>query len=294
MTIKKLIFLRLVSFIFFIWSGLFYAQTNTEYNKTILFKISSVDSPNVSYLFGTHHAFGSEFFEGLSPAKEALFSSDLLVKENRSDVTPTASEIINSRADTTRWKQFLNKKSIENVEKLFAASPSDYHKMSPAELFVFLNRYYSQEICLKIDGSNGGTLDNYIQELAENKKMKVVGLESTLDQIKLINKDVEGMPRRVHQKRLNSMIKLIQSKSTANCNLVDWYQSMEIDYKISQECGNTLVLTSRNNKWSELLIPKLKSTNCFIAVGLSHLMYECGLLNQLKEAGFNITAVQLN
>jgi uncharacterized protein YbaP (TraB family) len=37
----------------------------------------------------------------------------------------------------------------------------------------------------------------------------------------------------------------------------------------------------------------LENRNCFIAVGLSHLMYKCGLINQLKELGYTITPIEI-
>jgi uncharacterized protein YbaP (TraB family) len=37
----------------------------------------------------------------------------------------------------------------------------------------------------------------------------------------------------------------------------------------------------------------IEKKNCFIAVGLSHLMYECGLINQLTELGYTITPIEV-
>lgn len=40
--------------------------------KTILFKITSQSSNKISYIFGTHHAFGKSFFDSLIKADQAL------------------------------------------------------------------------------------------------------------------------------------------------------------------------------------------------------------------------------
>ena len=37
----------------------------------------------------------------------------------------------------------------------------------------------------------------------------------------------------------------------------------------------------------------LETNNCFIIVGLSHLMYACGLINQLRERGFTLTPINV-
>lgn len=64
---------------------------------------------------------------------------------------------------------------------------------------------------------------------------------------------------------------------------------MEIDYQWKSPCRNVLMLTERNEKWIRRITEFLETNNCFIAVRLSHLMYECGLITQMKEQGYLIT-----
>ena len=68
---------------------------------------------------------------------------------------------------------------------------------------------------------------------------------------------------------------------------------MNFDYQLQAPCTNTLMLTDRNNQWMKTLETKLQTNNCFIAVGLSHLMYECGLINQIKELGYEVSPVEV-
>ena len=58
-------------------------------------------------------------------------------------------------------------------------------------------------------------------------------------------------------------------------------------------CRNKLILTDRNDRWIKKMDDLLEKKNCFIAVGLSHLMYECGLINQLTELGYTITPMEV-
>jgi uncharacterized protein YbaP (TraB family) len=167
--------------------------------------------------------------------------------------------------------------------------------MTPTELFAFLSRYYKERFCLGKDTSDHYfSLDDYIGFVANGMDIALVGLETTEDQIRLINKDVEGMPARVHRKRLTMLISKIRSGSASDCGETEWYSKMDIDYNLDQACQNSLVLTDRNNRWMEQLKDFLPFNNCFVAVGLSHLMYECGLINQLRAAGYTITPVELN
>lgn len=262
--------------------------------KTILFKITGQNSNTTSYLFGTHHAFGKSFFDSLTKANQALSSCDLLIKENLNIPGKMAEDIINQRTITTKWDKYLSKKDLNFIENLFATSPTDYNKMTPTELYVFLNRLFKQQVCLnKSSNDTSLSLDDYIGSRAIEQNIELYGLETTEKQIVLINKDVDGMPRKRHKKRLANIFDKIRTENSNSCEETDWYSNMEIDFKFNETCINSLILTDRNNKWMGNIREKLVSNNCFIAVGLSHLMYQCGLINQLKELGYTITPIDV-
>ena len=261
---------------------------------TILFKITSSQNQNISYLFGTHHAFGKPFFDSLLNANECLANCDLLIKENLNIPGHLAEDIINKRSNVTKWNKLMNKSDLAYIEDIFASSPTDFNKMTPPEMYAFLSRYYKEQVCLS-KNTNGTqqSLDNYIGLKAEQLNLNLIGLETTEEQIELLNKDVEGMPRKVHKKRLSGIIENIRSGNTNGCAEIDWYRTMEFDYKLDQPCRNELVLTNRNNKWLIAIKDHLQENNCFIAVGLSHLMFECGLIKQLEDLGYTITPVNV-
>jgi uncharacterized protein YbaP (TraB family) len=51
---------------------------------------------------------------------------------------------------------------------------------------------------------------------------------------------------------------------------------------------------TKETKWIKAIDDFLKKENCFIAVGLSHLMYGCGLINQLAKLGYTVTPIKVN
>lgn len=295
-TIKVLNFLFLISLFSF---QIATCQNKTEIDSsssfnTILFKVTSTNHKNVSYLFGTHHAFGKTFFDSLTKANQALKSCDVLIKENLNIPGKMAEDIINKRTTEVKWNKFLDKENLAYVEDLFANSPTDYKKMTPTEMYTFLNRYFKQQICLNKNANDTSlSLDDYISSKATEQDIALYGLETTEEQIELINKDVEGMPRRSHKRRLANIINKIRTENSNSCEEIDWYSQMQIDYKLDTTCTNTLILTDRNNKWMTSISNMLKQKNCFIAVGLSHLMFDCGLISQLKKLGYTITPIEV-
>ncbi|WP_340063621.1 TraB/GumN family protein [Ascidiimonas aurantiaca] len=270
------------------------STTDSDSFTTVLFKITTSDHDNISYLFGTHHAFGRSFFDSLTKANQALKSCDLLIKENLNIPGKTAEDIINKRTNKTRWSKYLAEKDLTFIKNLFAGSPTDYEKMSPPEMYAFLNRHFKQQVCLNKNTSDTSlSLDDYISVKAAEQNIELYGLEMTEEQIELINEDVKGMPRRSHKRRLANIIDKIRTENSNYCEETHWYSNMQIDFKFNEPCRNSLMLTNRNHKWMSSIKEKLESNNCFIAVGLSHLMYECGLINQLKKLGYTITPIEV-
>lgn len=262
--------------------------------NTVLFKVTSSNNNHVSYLFGTHHAFGKVFFDSLTIANKALASSDIVIKENLNIPGETAEDIINRRTEITQWKKYLSKENLRYIDSLFAKSPTDYNKMTPTEMYVFLNRHFKQYGCLnRSDDDTSLSLDDYIATKAIGQNKELYGLETTEDQISLINKDVEGMPRKSHKRRLSNIIEKTKTNNVKNCEEINWYSKMELDYQLNVPCRNILILKDRNDKWMKEITNLLEKKNCFIVVGLSHLMYKCGLISQLKELGYTITPIEV-
>lgn len=270
------------------------SSSDSKLINTVFFKVTNPNNEHVSYLFGTHHAFGKDFFDSLTKVKQALASCDIVIKENLTIPGETAEDIINRRTTITKWKKYLSREELSFVKDLFAKSPTDYNKMTPTEMYVFLNRYFKQQICLsKSDDDRSFSLDDYIATIAEEQNIELYGLESTEEQISLINKDVEGMPSKKHKRRLSNFIQRITTVKKNDCEETSWYTRMSIDYQLKVPCNNALVLTDRNEKWMTQLIVLIEERDSFVAVGLSHLMYQCGLINQLTKLGYSVTPINI-
>ncbi|MDF9800984.1 uncharacterized protein YbaP (TraB family) [Catalinimonas alkaloidigena] len=268
---------------------------NHDKVNTVLFEVRSDEVDKVSYLFGTHHAFGNTFFDSLKNATQALLSSQILIKENLDIPGQLAEDIINRRTTTTDWSRYLHKRDLPFVDSIFSKSEVALDKVTPTELHVILSRYYNERICnAKALGDSVLTLDGYIGTLGKQQGLQLIGLETIEEQLALIAKDVEGMPRKVHKRRLRDLIERIRQKDQNACSQTDWYKNMEFDLQLDQPCQNTLLLTQRNDKWMLEIDRQLQAGSCFVAVGFSHLMFECGLINQLKHLGYTVKPIPVN
>ncbi|MGE0930960.1 TraB/GumN family protein [Peijinzhouia sedimentorum] len=295
-TIKRRIYSVAFVLVLLLQFGVAQAKSKIDSDtvNTVLFKVTSSNNNHVSYLFGTHHAFGKVFFDSLITANQALASSELLIKENLNIPGEMAEDIINRRTEITQWKKYLNKEELSYIKNLFSTSPTDYNKMTPTELYVFLNRYFKQQVCLNKNANDTSlSLDDYIASKAVEQNIELYGLETTGEQINLINKDVAGMPRKTHKRRLSNIIEKLRTENANDCEETNWYSQMDMDYQMNVPCRNALILTDRNEKWIKKISDLIEEKNCFIAVGLSHLMYECGLINRITELGYTITPIEV-
>lgn len=257
---------------------------------TILFAVTTPDGAHTSYLFGTHHAFGESFLDSLPMVQEKmLLCSDLIVESIQS-----AGDLVNARNSTTDWSRYLDKVDLAYVRDVFAAGTVDLERLTPAELHATLMRYHAIRICgARQPGDTASTLDGVIMARAARHGLELMGLEFAADQLVLLNKDVEGMPRKVHKRRLAAAVERIRSGNTSGCTEVERYARMDWDLRLSEPCGNALILTDRNTRWMPRIVHRMSQHDCFVAVGLSHLMFQCGLIEQLRGLGFHVVAVPL-
>jgi len=93
----------------------------------------------------------------------------------------------------------------------------------------------------------------------------------------------------------------LKSKKTEYKNLEDAYVRGDLDkvfeYSLHPTENNPIFIeefyTKRNLEWLPKIEKMVKSKPSFVAVGVSHLEGEKGLLNLLKQKGFSVTPIKV-
>jgi uncharacterized protein YbaP (TraB family) len=288
---KKFASILLAIFLGFVAGRLAASNRQREVPGTLLFRVVSPDGTSESYLFGTHHAFSKSFFDTLKIAKTKLMAADIVITESDPGPGHTANDIVNRRTTVTQWSKYLTKADLAYLREHLQNSPANFEKLRPEELHAALNREYTINTCNTRSAADPNlSIDEYIGFLAKQAGKRAIGLETAEEQLELIRKDIEGMPPKVHKKRLSRLIQLIKSGGdTQSCEATSMYREVAFDYRLTEPCCNSLMLTERNARWIEKIAGNLQSSSCFVAVGLSHLQFECGLISQLRERGFVVT-----
>ncbi len=137
--------------------------------------------------------------------------------------------------------------------------------------------------------------DKYLQYLAEENKIKILGLETDKIQLSLIEKENKNPNWKKERKNIHALIKqMLTDKPNMNgCRFVNQYRKFDIEYEFEKECKTDVLILQRNNEWMKTIPNLLRKQNTFIAVGYFHLMKKCGILEQLKNKGFTIEPVEL-
>lgn len=243
-----------------------------------------------SYLLGTDHLFGKSFIDRNEKIIIALKSSQLVFTEN----IKSADSIVNSRNSSN----YIEKLSSDEKNKLYEIFDKkvNINNLSIRELILTTDKYWSIFSCFsKNERKDKILMDDYIKNLSLKYKLKLVGLEDISETLKFLEKEyLNGY----NDEKLVSILKYKLdgfSKNLAhnNCSTHELYRNKLYKYNFN-EAGDTNLLDSRNEIWIPKIISELESKKqVFIAVGIAHLDYKNGLIEQLKQKGYTITPIIL-
>lgn len=137
-------------------------------------------------------------------------------------------------------------------------------------------------------------LDDYLESKSKKHGIKTIGLESGSEQIEVI----ETLKNKTWLSESKDIKKLIKIGNNGKyhpdlCDDGKAYIDFNLPYNFEEPCPGAFFLKVRNEKWMPKLINHLSSDNCFVAVGLLHLAYDCGIIVKLKEKGFVVTPIML-
>ena len=145
-------------------------------------------------------------------------------------------------------------------------------------------------------------MDEYVQYLGNLSKKRLYYFETDSLQLEKLTQATSVYDWKFLKKNLPSLIdKYRNDEPDENlCSLANQYASLVIDYKFEGKCdvlkgnnSNEVLVRKRNTDWLPKLKTFLENNNCFIAIGLGHLYNKCGLIQQLREIGYNVEPVKM-
>ena len=264
--------------------------------QNLLWEITSPETKEKSYLFGTIHLIEKEFFQFPDLLKEKINSSSHILFETPYPTTSNLKDLLTLPEDRNILEYF----SQNEKEKILNWSSKNL-KMNQKE---FLENYGDfKPFVLFQTITQLPYLDNsvsYEQEIYKKLKLsskKIEGLETIEEQIELLDK----LPLETQKTQIITAIDSANRNQKILFEIQKAYKSQDlqkiealvnIESKINLYQSNVF-LNAKSKKWIPKITSKINTNSTFIAVGVSHLPGEEGLINLLRKKGFKLKSIYI-
>lgn len=277
---KKIIFLILFSICI-----------NFQSQAQLLWEISGNGLEKPSYLYGTIHLSDKRVFDFSPEVMKSFencdaFAGEMLLDEK--DIFKMMNSIfmndttLNDLLDEEKYK--IVKEHINNELGMMAMFAD---KIKPIFISVMLTQ---QSNSTSEQSESGQILDMYFQDLAKEKSMEVLGLETFDEQMASLNQ----IPLRQQAEMLYKDITSKAEASNATEKMLGFYTAQNLDslyVYVKQELPSNVeenILTSRNYRMLERIEIQLSNKSVFIGVGAAHLPGNEGLIALLRKKGYKV------
>lgn len=270
------------------------SQLATSQN-TILWKVTDTINNKISTIVGTFHQFGNSFADSIPEIKENLAKSEIAIFEGIFKIEETQ-EMINQREKSYEIENNLTKKDFKKLLEISKNWKVNIYKLKPIEVRWKLQQEFQSIKCNTTKPTDKWNhFDTYLQYLANQQKIKIIGLETDSIQLNFIEKQYKYPNWKDEKKNISAWIDQMTTDkpNMNNCNLARKYREFNLNYEFDKECSIDVLVIERNRNWLKILPDLMRENNCFIAVGYYHLRNKCGLLEQLRKEGFKVEPIKI-
>lgn len=276
----------------------------TRVSAQILWKVEKPGNEHVSYILGTHHFATLSVLDSLVNLPEALQRADKVYGElDMAEMTSPASMqvmqmALMAPADSTLDK-VLTPAQLDSVKAVLDPMTGGQlplaalYPMKPAALSTQIAAMMSMKLFPDLNPLEG--LDMTMQQRAKALGKPVAGLETMEFQMDCLY----GTPISEQAETLMKTIADIEGEEKRAVELAAAYMDHNIDaiYKAmieeedEPEALDRLIF-SRNDNWVNQLSKEMSDASLLVVVGAGHLPGERGVLEQLRKAGYIVTAAE--
>ncbi len=277
------------------------ALADQAFDKGLLWRIER-GGLAPSYIFGTIHVTDERVLDVPHPVTAALSESETAVFELL--ITPEV------RAELARHMLFSDGTRLSSLtgDELFASTrelaygygliPTVLEMVKPWALVALFSSPPDETLR---QSSGEPVLDAWLQDEARRQGLALVALEEPGEQIEAlegmeIDEQIALLRATVENKdavdqTFSETLQLYLDRDLAGLEgLMDDNPEFGLDSDLLDTFNRRLII-SRNDTMAERLLPIMESGAVFVAIGALHLPGDNGLLHQLSDAGYDVTAV---
>ncbi len=267
--------------------------------NSILWEISGNGLQSPSYVMGTLKFIGEKEFYLPAEAVARLKTAKIFAIEDQVD--HKAQLELNKAVHFPQGKSLateLAPADYEKIQKFFekefripkAKFDKEYARLIPLALSINMTRMAL--------GESVKYYDIELLKLAKKNKIETYSLEP----IERESQAIQAFPMADQEAALIHSVGNFEKQKSEYKNLEDAYVRGDLDkvfeYSLHPTENNPVFIeefyNKRNLEWLPKIEKMMKSKPSFVAVGVSHLEGEKGLLNLLTQKGFTITPIQVS
>ena len=280
----------------------------------LLYKISGNGLKNPSFVLGTYHLAPSSFTDSIPGFKASFDATTQVCGEIVEDDMMKQEEMAKLQAammlpDSMTIQKMLTEeemtalnaltKELMGVDFTNPLVGGQLGKMTPNALSTQFTLMMYLKNTPDFDVTNA--IDYYVQALGSKTGKKVMGLESVDDQILALFKSQTLERQKVLLMCMvnNKDYYLQQSEDLTKAYFTQDLDELEkiTDMKFDDQCDNTdeetaILISNRNENWMQKMPAIMSEAPTFFAVGAAHLTGEKGVLQLLREAGYQVQPVK--
>ncbi|MEM6806460.1 MAG: TraB/GumN family protein, partial [Bacteroidota bacterium] len=195
-----------------------------------------------------------------------------------------------SMKDGTSLKDLLSEEDYQLLSDFFkdslSMSLSIFDKMKP---FMAMSALYPRML-----GEKTASFELEFMKMAKKADLEILGLESVEDQLGIF----DAIPYEEQAQMMVEFVKGFNDEKGKIQEMVDLYVAQDLKglYEFTTQSSEVagyqdVMLDNRNENWIPKMEEMMSQKSSFFAVGARHLWGEKGVINLLKEAGYELTAV---
>lgn len=267
----------------------------------VLYKVSGNSAKAPSYIFATNRIVGIEFLDSV-PNLLHCFSgcnkvlTEFAMQDYEAIATLRTAALLPDSIRLDRYYTDEEYRQIDEALRLTVEMGLDkLCRMKPS----YLTALYRNELLKRwLDYDEQRSMEAFFQSLAADKGLPVIGLDEVGETMYMV---FDREPFHWQCKELLQIIEYPEREVRLERNLAEMYRMgrlTDIAFTLTAPDNNAIlsysdyqVFAARNQQWIKRLRPYLLEGNAFITLDANYLGGEKGLLEQLRNAGYKVKAV---
>ena len=269
----------------------YHAESQVPKEKTLLWEVSGRGITKPSWLFGTIHLMCADEMKMPKIVEEKFNTVGTLFLEIDMDDPNMVKEMMMGMQmkDSSTLQNLIGNK-FDSVNSIFQRTTGMPLKMlNTAKPFFLMSMLYPSLL-----GCTPASWESIFQKMAQEKGIKIQGLEKLQDQMGVFDK----IPYKFQSDMFVKMLMNIDSSKKDFNEMLVVYKNKDINQlniltNKEENFGqySDILLNDRNHNWIPAIGEQAKKMPTFFAFGAGHLGGERGVINLLRKAGFTVKPV---